>query len=276
MVDVLTRNNVNIRGNGSKTILFAPGFGCDQNVWNLIVKDFEREYQVILFDYVGLGNSSIKDFDPVRYSTLNGYAQDVLDICHALNLEKVIFVGHSVSSMIGALASIKQPNYFEQLVMVGPSPCYLNDPPKYFGGFEKEELHGLIDMMEKNYIGWASMFASTVINNPARPDLNQEMENRFCSTDPVIARSFAEATFFADHRNDLKSVTTPSLILQCQNDLIASIQVGEYLHEHLPKSELKIMKATGHCPHLSHPEETCTIIKEYLKQTSYKKIGDTV
>jgi len=264
--DILFRNNVKMKGNGIQTILFAPGFGCDQSVWKFVADAFEEDYQVILFDYVGSGQSDLHAYDPYRYSSLTGYAQDVLDICSALDLKNTVFVGHSVGSMIGMLASIRRPEYFSHLVMIGPSPCYLNEPPHYYGGFEKEELAGLVEMMEKNYIGWANVFASTVTNNPERPDVKLQLEDRFCSTDPIIARQFAEAAFFADNRSDLEKVTVPSLILQCSNDIIAPLAVGEYLHQHLPTSKLRLMEATGHCPHMSHPKETILLIRHYLNE----------
>ena len=203
-------------------------------------------------------------YDSGKYSELTGYAQDIIDIGSVLELNNAIFVGHSVSSIIGMLASIKRPELFSKLIMIGPSPCYLNHPPKYIGGFEKEQLIGLLDMMEKNYIGWATMFAQTVTNNTNFPEITDDLKDRFCSTDPIIARQFAEATFFSDNRDDLKKVQTPSLILQCSDDIIASEEVGQYMHQHLSNSTLKYMGATGHCPHLSHPEETINLIKDYL------------
>jgi sigma-B regulation protein RsbQ len=268
---ILSRNNVKVIGNGTRSMLFAPGFGCDQSVWKFVAKAFEDDYQVILFDYVGSGNSDLRAYDLNRYSTLDGYAQDVLDVCSALDLKETIFIGHSVGSMIGMLASLSTPEFFSHLIMVGPSPCYLNDPPDYYGGFEKEQLLGLIDMLEKNYIGWATNFAATVMNNPDRPELKQELEDRFCSTDPIIARQFAEAAFFADNRNELSKVTVPSLILQCSDDIIAPSEVGQYLYQHLPNSTLTKMEATGHCPHMSHPEETVQLIHHYLKKTSLEE-----
>jgi len=266
--DILFRNNVKVKGHGSQSIIFAPGFGCDQTVWKSVAEAFEKDYQIILFDYVGSGRSDIHAYDSKRYSSLAGYAQDVLDVCSALDLKNTVFVGHSVGSMIGMLASLSHPEYFSHLVMIGPSPCYLNDPPHYYGGFEKEDLLGLIDMMDKNYIGWANVFASTVTNNPERPEVKHQLEERFCSTDPIIARQFAEAAFFADNRSDLIKVTVPSLILQCSNDIIAPLAVGEYIHQHLPNSMLKYMDATGHCPHMSHPEETIRLIRQYLSMAS--------
>ncbi|WP_163538833.1 alpha/beta hydrolase [Gracilibacillus sp. YIM 98692] len=261
---ILTRHNVKKKGNGKQLIIFAPGFGCDQSVWNTVSKAFESDYKVVLFDYVGMGNSDASAFNREKYSTLDGYAQDVLDVCTALDVKGAIFVGHSVSSMIGMLASLRQPTYFSQLIMIGPSPCYLDDPPEYFGGFQKEDLIGLLDMMEKNFIGWANVFASTLVNSTAQPEVMQELEDRFCSTDPVIARQFAEACFFADNRQDLPHVTVPSLILQCSHDSIAPASVGRYIHQHIPQSTFKQMEATGHCPHMSHPDETVRLIHDYL------------
>ncbi|MFS0634989.1 alpha/beta hydrolase [Mesobacillus foraminis] len=266
--DIFIRNNIKILGNGTKSMILAPGFGCDQSVWKPVAKMFKNEYRIILFDYVGSGNSDLRAYDAKKYSNLEGYAQDVLDVCSLLELKDSIFVGHSVGSMIGMLASLKNPEHFSDLIMLGPSPCYLNIPPDYFGGFEKEQLLGLIEMMERNYLGWATVFAATVMNNPDRPELKAELEERFCSTDPIIARQFAEAAFFADNRKDLSNVTVPTLILQCSEDVIAPVQVGAYIHQHLPGSMLKHMKATGHCPHMSHPEETVSLIRNYLKETS--------
>lgn len=268
--DILNRNNVTIKGNGKQTVLLAPGFGCDQTVWNAMAELFKTDYQVVLFDYVGMGKSDIDAFDPHKYSKLSGYAKDVLDVCSALNIKDAIFVGHSVSGMIGLLASLQRPEYFSELIMIGPSPCYLNDPPEYFGGFEMEDLRGLMDMMEKNYIGWATIFASTITNNPDRPDVAGELEDRFCSTDPHIARIFAEACFFADNRHDLSKATVPSLIMQCSDDVIAPVAVGEYLHQHIPNSAIAYMDATGHCPHMSHPEETYQLICNHLDNASNK------
>jgi len=264
--DILLRNHVKVIGNGKRQMIFAPGFGCDQSVWNFVTKAFIDEYQLILFDYVGSGNSDLTAYDENRYSTLKGYSQDILDICSTLKVKDAIFVGHSVGGMIGMLASIQQPKHFSELIMIGPSPCYLNDPPHYFGGFEEEELRGLLNLMERNYIGWANIFASTLLNDANQANVKKELEDRFCSTDPLIARQFAEATFFADNRHDLSKVLIPSLILQCSEDVIAPVQVGQYLHQHLSFSTLKQMEAIGHCPHMSHPEETIALIQDYLTE----------
>ncbi|ANU21878.1 alpha/beta fold hydrolase [Planococcus donghaensis] len=266
--NVLTRNNVRIIGSGKQAMIFAPGFGCDQTVWNLVVKSFEKDYQIVLFDYVGLGLSDVKAYDSDKYSKLSGYVQDVLDVCSTLNLKNAILVGHSVGAMVGMLASLRKPEYFSHLIMISPSACYLNDPPGYIGGFEKEDLIGLMDLMAKNYIGWANIFSATALNNPNLPKVGKEIEDRFCSTDPVIARNFAEACFFADNRQDLSKVSLPTLILQCANDIIAPESAGEYMNQRLPNSTINYMNATGHFPHMSHPEETTQLIREYLLETS--------
>jgi sigma-B regulation protein RsbQ len=263
-VDILKRNNVRELGRGAQPMLFAHGFGCDQHMWRYVTPAFENDYRIILFDYVGAGKSDWSAYDADRYSTLEGYAQDVLDICEALDLHDVIFVGHSVSSMIGVLAAIAQPERFAKLIMVGPSPRYINDAPDYVGGFERSDIEGLLETMDKNYIGWANFLAPAIMQNADRPELGAELTESFCSTDPVIARQFAKATFFSDNRSDLAQVAAPSLILQCSDDIIAPNAVGEYLHRELRDSTLRVMKATGHCPHMSAPDETVRLIKEYL------------
>jgi sigma-B regulation protein RsbQ len=264
---VLQRNNVHVRGKGAQPMLFAHGFGCDQNMWRFMTPAFEDDYQVVLFDYVGSGKSDLSAYDPKRYGSLEGYAQDILDICEALDLHDVIFVGHSVSSMIGVLAANKQPDRFARLIMVGPSPRYINEGAQYIGGFEKADIEGLLDMMEKNFIGWATFLAPVIMKNPERPELSAELEESFCSTDPRIAKRFAEVTFFSDNRKDLERVTVPSLILQCSDDTIAPVVVGHYVHQQLRGSTLRQLQATGHCPHISHPEETIQVVKEYLAGT---------
>jgi sigma-B regulation protein RsbQ len=261
--DIVQRNNVKVFGRGSQPMLFAHGFGCDQNMWRFVTPAFENDYKIVLFDYVGAGKSDASAYNRERYSSLQGYAQDILDICAALQLKDVILVGHSVSSMTGLLAAIEEPSYFERLVMVGPSPCYINNNG-YKGGFERSDIEGLLDTMEKNYIGWANFLAPNIVGNKDRPELGQELTESFCSTDPVIARQFAEATFFSDNRRDLKKAKIPTLVLQCSEDIIAPTEVGEYVAGNLQRGTLKIMKATGHCPHLSHPDETISMIKEYL------------
>jgi sigma-B regulation protein RsbQ len=233
-------------------------------MWRFVAPDFEEDYKIVLFDYVGSGKSDPNAYKPERYGDLQGYTQDVLEICDALALEDVIFVGHSVSSMIGVLASIERPELFKNLILVVPSPCYINHPPDYVGGFDRADIEGLLDMMDKNYIGWASFLAPVIMKNDDRPELGAELESSFCSTDPRIARRFAEATFYSDNRADLPKVKTPSLIIQVTDDAIAPVSVGEFLHENLAESTLSLMDASGHCPHMSHPQETVEIIKNYL------------
>jgi sigma-B regulation protein RsbQ len=262
--DVLSRNNVRVFGRGKRSILFAHGFGCDQNMWRFVTPAFEDDYRIVLFDYVGSGKSDIRAYSETRYASLDGYAEDVLDVCRALDLRDAVFVGHSVSSVIGMLAANRDPSRFSQLVLVGPSPRYVNDPPGYVGGFERADIEGLLDVMDRNYLGWAAFLAPNVMKNPDRPELAAELEQSFCSTDPRVARQFARVTFLSDSRKDLEAVRIPSLILQCSDDMIAPLEVGDYLHRTLKGSTLRVMKATGHCPHVSSPDETIHLIREYL------------
>ncbi len=260
---ILSRNNVKTFGRGTQPMLFAHGFGCDQTMWRFITPAFENDYRIVLFDYVGSGNSDLSAWDSERYSALDGYAQDVLDICETLGLRDVIFVGHSVSSMVGVLAANRAPERFSRLIMVGPSPRYINDTD-YVGGFERTDIEGLFELMDRNYIGWANFLAPVIMKNDDRPELTKELNDSFCSTDPKITRRFAETTFFADNRADVPRVRVPSLIMQCSEDAIAPIEVGNFLHRTMPQSTLRLMKATGHCPHISHPEETIEAIRTYL------------
>jgi sigma-B regulation protein RsbQ len=263
-VDILARNNVKISGRGRQPMLFAHGFGCDQNMWRFVAPAFEADYRIILFDYVGSGRSDLRAYHPDRYANLNGYAQDVLDICEALDLRDVVFVGHSVSAMVGVLAALKAPRRFAALVLIGPSPCYIDHPPEYRGGFSRADIEELLHTMEKNYIGWANYLGPAIMKNAEHPELSRELVDSFCSTDPKIARRFAEATFFSDNRSDLPKLTVPSLILQCSDDLIAPPEVGEYMRRHTPRATFRQLRATGHCPHMSAPAETIDAIREYL------------
>lgn len=266
--DVISRNNVKVFGSGTQPMLFAHGFGCDQNMWQYVTEAFESEYRIVLFDYVGSGHSDLTAYNPGRYSRLEGYSDDVLDICHALDLNDVIFVGHSVSSVIGVLAANQEPDRFAHLILIGPSPRYINDPPSYVGGFERGDIEGLLEMMDKNFIGWANFLAPVIMKNPDRPELSEELRESFCSTDPVIARRFAEATFLSDNREDLARLVVPSLILQCAEDSIAPKEVGEYVHRQTPGSSFQVLDATGHCPHMSHPEETIRAMRDYLARAA--------
>lgn len=263
MESIRKRNNVNIRGRGRKILLFAHGFGCDQAMWRYVTPAFEDDYKVVLFDYVGSGKSDWNAYDPKRYATLQGYARDVLDVIEAFDLRDVTFVGHSVSSMIGMLAAIEAPERFERMVMIGPSPCYVNDAG-YVGGFERKDIDGLLDLMDKNYIGWAQFLAPVVMKNTDRAELAGELQESFCATDPRMTKQFARATFLSDNRADLDKLRIPTLILQCSEDAVAPDVVGRYLAAALKGSTLKQMAATGHCPQMSHPQETIRLMKEYL------------
>lgn len=268
MTDIVERNNVTVTGTGNQPMLFAHGFGCDQAMWRFVAPAFEDTYRTVLFDYVGSGNSDLSAYDPDRYDTLDGYAQDVLDICEALALENVVFVGHSVSTVIGMLAAIKQPARFDRLVLIGTSPCYLNDPPDYHGGFERDDIEELLTMMDKNYIGWADYFASLLMQQAESKEAEDELDRSFCSTDPHVMRQFAEATFFSDYRDVLPEVPAPVHLIDCEDDTIAPMEVTRYVEAHLPDATLTVLDAAGHCPHLTHPEATIDAIKAHLRPSS--------
>lgn len=262
-MSVLTRNNVMISGRGQTPMIFAHGFGCDQHMWRYVAPAFEDDYKVILFDHVGAGQSDLTAYDRAKYSSLAGYADDVLDICRELDARGGIFVGHSVAAMIGVLAAIKEPERFAKLVLIGPSPCYINDG-EYVGGFSRADIEELLESLDSNYLGWSSAMAPVIMGNADRPLLGQELTNSFCRTDPTIAKQFARATFLSDNRADLPKLHTPALILQCSQDVIAPEVVGQYLHRTMAHSELVTLNATGHCPNLSAPDETIAAIKAFL------------
>ncbi|MFZ2069920.1 MAG: alpha/beta hydrolase [Xanthobacteraceae bacterium] len=262
-MSVLLRNNVNVRGQGNRTMVFAHGFGCDQNMWRYVTPAFENDFGVVLFDHVGAGGSDISAYSPEKYSTLDGYADDVIEICRELKLAEVIFVGHSVSAMIGVLAAIKAPELFEALVLVGPSPRYIEDGD-YVGGFSAAQIEELLEFLDSNHMGWSAAMAPVIMANSDRPELSEELTNSFCRTDPEIAKHFARTTFMSDNRSDLAKVSTRSLVLQCSDDVIAPKSVGEYVHKHLKNSELVMMRATGHCPNLSAPDETIAAIRAFV------------
>jgi sigma-B regulation protein RsbQ len=259
----LQRNNVRIHGRGPKAMLLAHGYGCDQNVWRHITPAFTGEYRLVLFDHVGAGQSDTTAYVPSKYSTLKGYVDDLLEICRELDLKDAIFVGHSVSTMIGLLAAIAEPHRFERMIMVGPSPCYINDGD-YVGGFTRQDIEELLESLDSNYLGWSSAITPVIMGNPDRPELAAELNNSFCRTDPEIAKHFARVTFLSDHRVDLPKLKARTLILQCAQDAIAPESVGHYLHRALARSELRLMRATGHCPHLSAPEETIDAMRRFL------------
>ena len=260
----LQRNNVTVHGPpDGRPMMFAHGFGCDQNMWRFVAPAFEDEYRIVLFDHVGAGHSDATAYDAERYSSLEGYAEDVLEICDELDLRDVVFVGHSVSAMIGVLAAVRRPDRFARLVLVSPSPRYLDDEG-YVGGFRPADIDELLESLESNYLGWSSAMAPVIMGNPDRPELGAELTESFCRTDPEIARRFARVTFLSDNRADLASVRVPSLVLQCADDVIAPEHVGRYVHEHLAGSTFVQLRASGHCPNLSAPEETIAAIREFL------------
>ena len=261
--DVIRRNNVRISGHGHPPMLFAHGFGCDQNMWRLVAPAFEGTHRVVLFDHVGAGQSDLSAYDQTKYATLDGYATDILEICRDLELSDVIFVGHSVSAMIGVLAANREPDRFTALVLVGPSPRYVNDGD-YVGGFSRQDIEGLLGSLDSNYLGWSSTMAPVIMGNPGRPELGQELTNSFCRTHPDIAAHFARVTFFSDNRQDLAAVRIPTLILQCSDDVIAPTAVGEYVSRHIAGSQLRLMEATGHCPNLSAPDETIAAMRAFI------------
>jgi len=261
---VLERNNVTLTGRpDGPAMLFAHGFGCDQHMWRFVSPAFEAEYRIVLFDHVSAGGSDLSSFDPARYGTLHGYATDVLEICAELELSDSVFVGHSVSSIIGVLAAIDEPARFSKLVLVSPSPRYLDDTG-YTGGFTHEDLGGLVEALDSNYLGWSSAMAPGIMGTPDRPELSDELTHSFCRTDPQIAKHFARVTFLSDNRADLARLGTPTLVLQCQEDAIAPMEVGTYVAQQVPDSTLVVLDATGHCPNLSAPEQTVAAMRAFL------------
>ncbi|MES2899051.1 MAG: alpha/beta hydrolase [Pseudomonadota bacterium] len=262
-MDIRLRNNVQVAGSGPVTMIFAHGFGCDQNMWRLIAPAFQDRYKTILFDHVGSGASALGAYDKAKYDSLDGYADDVLDIIAQYASGPVIFVGHSVSAMIGLLATIKAPERFKAQVMIGPSPCYINDDD-YTGGFSRQDIEELLGTIDSNYLGWSSAMAPAIMGAPEQPELAVELTNSFCRTDPEIAKHFARVTFMSDHRAELARSTVPALILQCSDDLIAPVCVGEYMQRVLPRSTLAMIENVGHCPHLSAPSASMLAMESFL------------
>jgi len=262
--DPKIRNNVNRFGTGSKTVMFAHGYGCDQNMWRFVTPAFEEDYDILLFDHVGSGKSDESAYDPQKYSSLEGYADDIIELCEYLELKDVVFVGHSVSSMIGAVAAKKKPEIFDRIIMIGPSPCYINDGD-YFGGFDRQDIDELIETLENNYLGWSSFITPVIIGNPDKPQFSEELHNSFCSMNPEIAKQFAKVTFMGDNRKDLPQVKVPALVIQSKPDAIAPLEVGKYVQEKLPNASFTLLETPGHCPHLTAPDLTVKAIKSYLE-----------
>jgi sigma-B regulation protein RsbQ len=265
-VDAADRHNISVSGApGAQPLVFAHGFGCDQNMWRHVAPHFEDAFRVIAFDHVGAGDSDATAYDPVRHGSLRGYAQDVLTLLHELDLRDVVFVGHSVSAMIGVLAAVAEPDRFDKLVLVSPSPRYTDADDGYTGGFTEADITELLDSLDSNYLGWSSAIAPVIMGNPDRPELGAELTASFCRTDPEIARRFARVTFLSDNRADLPHVTVPTLVLQCTDDVIAPVAVGEYVRDAIPDAELVMLHATGHCPNLSAPEATTAAIAGFVR-----------
>ncbi len=260
---VIKTFNIKFYGTGKQEMLFVHGFGCDQHMWRFITGAFLNDYKLILVDLMGCGNSDLAYYNYEKYDSLNGHTEDIISICDALQLKNIIYVGHSVSCMIGALASIKRPELFEQIVMVCPSPRYINDEG-YNGGFTKEDIEGLIEQMEYNYLGWAEFLPAMIVNDPMRTDISNELREAFCRNNPEIALQFARTTFYSDNRNDIEKIKVRSLIIQCHDDIVAPMEVGYYMNKRIADSELAVVKAIGHCPHMSAPEETITVMRSFL------------
>ncbi len=248
---------------GGTPMIFAHGFGCDQSMWRFVAPAFEPGFKVVLFDHVGAGQSDLSAYRPGRHASLDGYAEDVLDICRELGLWHAVFVGHSVSAMIGVLAALREPARFSRLVLIGPSPCYINDG-SYLGGFSRSDIEELLESLDSNYLGWSQSMAPAIMGNPDRPELGEELSNSFCRTDPEIAKRFARVTFLSDNRSDLPRLAIPTLVLQCADDIIAPEAVGRFVAQQIPQSELVLLRATGHCPNLSAPEEVIAAMKAFL------------
>lgn len=261
-----SRNKVRISGDGAITMVFAHGFGCDQTMWNRLAPIYAGRFRTLTFDLVGSGGSDLAAYDRAKYGSLHGHADDLLDILREHVTGKAVFVGHSVSAMIGMLATIRAPELFAAQVMVGPSPCYIDDGD-YVGGFSRDDIDELLDTMEANYLGWSSSLAPAIMGAPDRPELGRELADSFCRNDPDIAKHFARTTFLSDHRADVPKSTVPALILQCSDDMVAPRQVGDYLHRHLPHSTLHVIENIGHCPHMSAPTESSNAIDAFLART---------
>lgn len=261
---MVLRHNVTVRGRADgPPMLFAHGFGCDQHMWRYVAPAFEADHRVVLFDHVGAGASDLAAYDPQRHATLRGYARDVLDICRELDLRDVVYVGHSVSAMVGVLAAVEEPDRFRKLVLVGPSPRYTDDGG-YVGGFSSADIEEMLDSLDSNYLGWSTAMAPVIMANGDRPELGDELAASFCRTDPTIAKRFARVTFTSDNRSDLARVSTPTLVLQCTDDVIAPVSVGEYVRDAIPGARMTLLEATGHCPNLSAPEATVEAIAAFV------------
>jgi sigma-B regulation protein RsbQ len=266
-VSIYTKHNIKMVGaEHGPSILLVHGFGCDQNLWRLVVDRLKSDFRIVLIDLVGSGSADPQAWDATKYSELSGYAADILDIVDELDLRDVVYVGHSVSAMIGALATITDPSRFAKLVLLTPSPCYI-DEGDYRGGFTKADIDELLEFLEQNYLGWSQAMAPVIMGTPDRPELQDELAETFCRTDPEHARVFARATFLSDNRADLSRIALPTLVIECTHDAIAPREVGAYTHAHIPNSQIVTLDATGHCPHVSAPDATASAIAAFARST---------
>lgn len=264
---VQDRHHVTVLGDGPRVIVLAHGFGCDQRVWRSVAPDLAKDHRVVLFDHAGCGQSDLSAWHPAKYDGLDAYARDVVELIDAISDRPVVFVGHSISGSIGMLAAVMAPDRFEQIILLAPNPCFINDPPDYIGGFERADVLDLLELMDRNMAAWANFFAPVAMNNADRPELANELHTSLCAGDPSIVRHFARLVFWSDVRPYLSRVNVPVLIAQCADDAVAPSSVGRYLQEHIPQATLKHMSATGHCPHMSYPQETVAVIRDYLGAT---------
>ncbi|WP_280194668.1 alpha/beta fold hydrolase [Nocardia farcinica] len=267
-MDVRSRNRIVVTGQaGAPVVVLAHGFGCDQNLWRLVVPLLAPDFTLVLFDHVGSGGSDLSAWNADRYGTMQGYADDVVEVCRAIDAGPVVFVGHSVAATMGVLAAAAEPELFRGLVLLAPSPCFIDDPARgYRGGFSAADIDELLESLDANYLGWSGAVAPMITGNPDRPELAAELENSFCRTDPDIARVFARVTFLSDNRDDLAAVTVPTLVAQCSQDAIAPPEVGEFVRAQIPGSDLLTLSATGHCPQLAAPEETAAAIAAFVRR----------
>lgn len=267
-MSVQQRNNVHVTGSGPATMVFAHGFGCDQNMWRFMEPVYKDRFRCVLFDLAGSGGADLAAYDPKKYASLHGYADDLVEVIREFGQGPVVFVGHSVSGMIGMLADLKSPGLISAHAMICPSPCYINDGD-YTGGFTRADIDGLLETLESNYLGWSSSMAPAIMGAPSQPELGVELTNSFCRTDPEIAKNFARVTFLSDHRSELPSLKTPTLILQCDDDIIAPVAVGRYMNAAIAGSTLTIIENLGHCPHLSAPSTSTHAVDAFLERQGF-------
>ena len=265
----LLRNNVQVTGKGTRPLVFAHGYGCDQAVWHKIVPAFTNSYKIVTYDLTGSGHSELWAYDRNKYATLQGHATDLIEICQTLGLDRPVIIGHSVSAMSAVLAANAKPDFFTALAMIAPSPCYVNHPP-YEGGFEQSDIEGLLDFLDSNFMGWSTKMAPIIMGVQDDPDLAAGLTTSFCRSDSEIAKHFGRVTFTSDHREDVKDLTLPALIMQCRKDIVAPLAVGNWLKANMPSSDLVVMNAQGHCPHLSAPAETIAALKTFLSDIDYQ------